>query len=311
MNQDLSFTGERFVPGDPKAQGEMWIEHWHRYHFVAPIVAGCRVLDIACGEGYGSALMARCASQVTGADVSPAAIAHARGHYAGVDNLTYVEASCERLPFPDASFDIVVSFETLEHILPQAAFFAEVRRVLAPDGLFIVSTPDRAEYSDKRGYANAFHVKELYRAEFAGLLAAQFSHCRWLAQRNAFVSLIAEAAPGAQGDWLTVSEAAPESPRESLPALYHLVLATNAESARWPIPARLSVFTDAEEWAYNDYRATYQACQHLLRRERELTEQVAALEKRLAESAAPAAAAPMVSAAGESGLAKWIKKLST
>ena len=54
MPSDLEFTGERFIPG---TAGEIWHEHWHRYHFAAPLVAGLDVLDVACGEGYGSALM--------------------------------------------------------------------------------------------------------------------------------------------------------------------------------------------------------------------------------------------------------------
>jgi 2-polyprenyl-3-methyl-5-hydroxy-6-metoxy-1,4-benzoquinol methylase len=72
---DLPFTGERFIPGTP---GEIWVEHWHRYHFAARWCEGKRVLDVACGEGYGSALLARGASRVTGVDISPEAVAHAQ-----------------------------------------------------------------------------------------------------------------------------------------------------------------------------------------------------------------------------------------
>jgi 2-polyprenyl-3-methyl-5-hydroxy-6-metoxy-1,4-benzoquinol methylase len=72
MNE-LPFTGERFVPG---TKGEIWIEHWHRYHFASRWVAGKRVLDVACGEGYGAALLARRAAHVTGVDLSAAAIEH-------------------------------------------------------------------------------------------------------------------------------------------------------------------------------------------------------------------------------------------
>ena len=129
MNDELDFTGERFVPG---AAGEIWYEHWHRYHFAAPLVAGSEVLDVACGAGYGSALLARRALRVTGADIAPSAIDHARRRYAGVANLEFRQADCAALPFADASFDAVVSFETIEHIAGQAAFLDEVRRVLRP-----------------------------------------------------------------------------------------------------------------------------------------------------------------------------------
>ena len=71
----LEFTGERFIPGTP---GEIWLEHWHRYHFAARWAHGRTVLDVACGEGYGSALLARHAARVTGVDISPQAMSRTR-----------------------------------------------------------------------------------------------------------------------------------------------------------------------------------------------------------------------------------------
>src|SRR5206468_9714502 len=172
-------TGERFVPGTP---GEIWIEHWHRYHFAARWAAGKRVLDVACGEGYGSALLARHALQVTGVDISAAAVAHARSTYATTTHLGFIEASCTELPLADASVDVVVSFETLEHISAQERFLDEVNRVLAPGGVLLLSSPDKREYSDRRGYANPFHVKELYREELAALVARRFAAIEWYGQ---------------------------------------------------------------------------------------------------------------------------------
>jgi ubiquinone/menaquinone biosynthesis C-methylase UbiE len=302
MSHDLPFTGERFVPGDPAAVGEMWAEHWHRYHFAMPLARGLRVLDVACGEGYGSALLAGAAASVTGVDVAAAAIAHARRRYAEAPGLQFVEAPCERLPFADAAFDLVVSFETLEHIDAHDAFFAEVRRVLTPDGLFMVSTPDKAEYSDKRGIHNEFHVKELYAEEFERLLARHFARCRILHQRNAFVSLIHEGEGATAGELLTVDAAHPDRLAGPLPPLYRIALATNGEGSGWRLPARLSVFCDAAEWISRDYRATYQACQHLQKREKELEAELALLRQQLA-TAPPAAP--------ESALARLIKRLST
>ena len=119
MTTELSFTGERFLPDLP---GEMWAEHWHRYHFVLPMLTGKNVLDVASGEGYGSALMATTAATVSGVDVSPEAVAHARAAYTTRQNLTFTEGSCAKLPFGDGTFDVVVSFETIEHILEQNEF---------------------------------------------------------------------------------------------------------------------------------------------------------------------------------------------
>ncbi|MBL8514749.1 MAG: class I SAM-dependent methyltransferase, partial [Betaproteobacteria bacterium] len=282
MSTDLPFTGERFMPGDPAAIGEMWTEHWHRYHFVLPWIAGQRVLDVACGEGYGSALMARSASSVTGVDIAPAAIAHARNAYAARGNVDFVEASCAKLPFDSASFDCVVSFETLEHIAEQAEFMAEVRRVLKRDGVFIVSTPNKIEYSDKRGYANEFHVKELYRHEFDALLAAQFAHRRWLSQRNAFVSVILDETATASGEALAASKMNPEDAAVTMPPLYYIVAAGNDGSTLAALPARVSVFTDTEEWAIHDHRKLYRDCQHFAQREKDLMAEVDRLRATMA-----------------------------
>ena len=116
MSDILEFTGERFVP---ECTGEIWLEHWHRYLFTAQFVSERRVLDIACGEGYGSNVLAKSASEVVGLDISEEVISHAKGRYSERRNLQFAVASCSLLPFNDASFDIVVSFETIEHIKEQ------------------------------------------------------------------------------------------------------------------------------------------------------------------------------------------------
>lgn len=312
----LTFTGERFVPGDPNAKGEMWYEHWHRYHYVLPLVAGKSVLDVACGEGYGSALMSQHATEVCGVDISAEAISHGRNAYPGRANLQLIEASCTQMPFEAARFDMVVSFETIEHILEQAAFLEEIKRVLKPDGVLILSCPNKAEYSDKRGFQNKFHVKELYRPELKALLAACFSHKRWLSQRNAFVSVIQPEKPDdAAGESLTVSQAASDRPVTPLPALYELVVAGNDAATIAALPLRVSVFTDAEEWAYNDYRKTYQKYLKHANREVELQARcdllTAELDALHDSAVVAAAAATEPRAPVESWLVRLIKRLSS
>ena len=314
MPAPLTFTGERFVPGSPEAKGEMWYEHWHRYHYVLPLVEGKQVLDVACGEGYGSALISRRAARVCGVDISADAIGHGRRAYADRTNLQLIEASCTHLPHDAASFDVVVSFETIEHIGEQAGFLDEIKRVLKAEGVLILSCPNKAEYSDKRGFTNEFHVKELYRSELEALLAPRFGHTRWLSQRNAFVSLIAPDKPDATaGESLTVSQAGADQPTAPLPALYELVVAGNDAAVIAALPLRVSAFTDAEEWAYNDYRDTYQKYVKHANAEVEqrarcdvLAAQVEALHATSAANIAP----PAAPAPAESWLVRAIKRLS-
>jgi len=175
----LTFTGERFTP---EVRGPIWYEHWHRYAFVAPLVRGLRVLDAACGEGYGSFLLARVAAQVTGIDISADAVSHARQRYPA-ENLAFAEGSVTALPLPDASVDVVVSFETIEHLTPQREMLAEFRRVLKSTGILVISSPNRPVYNETGAVENHFHVGELDRAELKALLDAAFPQQTWLAQR--------------------------------------------------------------------------------------------------------------------------------
>ncbi|MFT3790113.1 MAG: class I SAM-dependent methyltransferase [Rudaea sp.] len=183
----LEFTGERFTP---ECVREIWYEHWARYAFAQEFARGRRVLDAACGEGFGSALLARTAREVTGLDVSAQAVAHAQARYGNMANLRYRQGDCTRLDLPAASFDLVVSIETLEHVAAQEDMVAGFARVLSEDGVFIVSSPDKRTYSDAGGFRNEFHVRELYRDELLALLHAHFPEVRLFGQKLLFQSAI-------------------------------------------------------------------------------------------------------------------------
>lgn len=182
----MRFTGERFIPTE---EGKIQLEHYHRYAVVRDLVAGKRVLDVACGEGYGSSMLAEVAVAVTGVDISSEAVLHAEATYVK-PNLTYLEGSATALPFADASFEVVVSFETIEHLAGQAEMVSELRRVLRPEGILIISSPNRPVYSEESGEHNEFHVKELDFAEFDALLKVQFPAVRYLGQRMLMGSVI-------------------------------------------------------------------------------------------------------------------------
>lgn len=182
----MKFTGERFIPTE---QGRIRLEHYHRYAIVLDIVKGKTVLDLACGEGYGSYLMADVARSVVGVDISDEAVQHAASIY-NKPNLTFHQGSATSANFADASFDVVVSFETIEHLVEQAQMVAEIRRVLRTDGVLVISSPNRPVYSEESGEHNEFHVKELDFKEFDELLKAQFSNIQYFGQRMLMGSVI-------------------------------------------------------------------------------------------------------------------------
>jgi len=141
------------------------------------------VLDAASGEGYGTAMLAAAsASGVVGVDSAPEAVAHAREKY----GLDYREADVAELPFPDASFDLVVSFETIEHVADADRALAEFRRVLSEDGILVISTPNPAEYRVE----NPFHVREYGTEEFRELLRGHFRNVRLLYQQSWLLSSV-------------------------------------------------------------------------------------------------------------------------
>ena len=169
------FTGERLIPGEVDI--DLLNEHMARYNFAARLTRGKRVLDAGCGAGYGSAELAQSAERVTGVDIAPEAVEFARAHYER-PNLTFEQASCTELPFDDGSFDLVVAFEVIEHLEDWKGFLREVRRVLAPAGQLIVSTPNKLYYTESRGAqgANPFHVHEFDFDEFTRELKEVFPH---------------------------------------------------------------------------------------------------------------------------------------
>ena len=168
----LDFDGERVTPW---VTTQILSAHLHRYFTALDLARGKRVLDIACGEGYGSALLRdNGAAQVTGVDIDADIVARA-GRVYGKAGLEFHAADIRcPLPFPDASFDLIVSFETIEHIAEHNLFLSELKRVLAPAGHLVISTPD-ADTSDP-GIPNPFHEKELSRGQFLDLLGTHFAH---------------------------------------------------------------------------------------------------------------------------------------
>jgi len=195
----LEPTGERMVP-ESSDRFTFW-EHVYRYAFATRFVRGKRVLDIACGEGYGAAALQKAgAVNVAGVDIAEDVCLHARDRY-GLDAR---QGSAEHIPVADGSVDVVVSFETIEHVPDPHCFLDECVRVLAPKGRLIISTPNKGIYgADAK---NPYHCSEMTEDEFAAALRARFRRIDFYSQHPysaawwSFRALAADVSP-----WKTMS----------------------------------------------------------------------------------------------------------
>jgi ubiquinone/menaquinone biosynthesis C-methylase UbiE/predicted nucleic acid-binding Zn-ribbon protein len=196
------FTGERVIP--ELVNADLLNEHLSRYRFAKHFISGwdrpANVLDAGCGSGYGAAELAEVGS-VTGADISAEAVAHAQMRYSQ-PGVRFLQASCEALPFSDATFDLVVAFEVIEHLDGWQQLLAEAYRVLNWSGVLLVSTPNRDYYAESRGEAgpNPFHRHEFDYKEFRAALETIFPHVRIWVQNHAEAIVFTPQHPA--GSWL-------------------------------------------------------------------------------------------------------------
>lgn len=173
MTKDtLQNTGERMIPAFSKG-GLEYGEHIVRYAGAVPLVKGKVVLDIASGSGYGTAMLAVEAKKVYGVDYDTEAINYAKKTFSK-PNTTFIRGSATAIPFSESTFDVIVSFETLEHIEDYQKFIQEIKRVLKDDGLFILSTPNDKEFPE----GAHFHIHEFERKELESLLKKYFKYTK-------------------------------------------------------------------------------------------------------------------------------------
>jgi SAM-dependent methyltransferase len=167
----MEFTGERVVPG--KVEPDLFNEHLSRYYFASRFASSRRVLDLGCGSGYGSAVLAEFARYVIASDISSEAISYARQSYPH-PTIHYLIANCSRLPISTGSLDLVICFEVVEHLHEQHELLEETARVLKPEGLLLISTPNRLYYTEERKELNPYHTREFSFDEFSSFLRQQY-----------------------------------------------------------------------------------------------------------------------------------------
>ena len=189
---EMAFTGERYVP---TVQGRIRYEHLHRYALALDFVRGKSVLDMASGEGYGSAYLSQVASSVIGVDIDRECINFSRQKYGNISNLEFMVGSCDAIPLSSESLEIVTSFETIEHHDKHDEMMREIKRVLKPGGVLVISAPNRLTYSEHPKSASAnpnnqFHVNEPYEYQFISLLSRYFKNVKLYGQRLAIGSFV-------------------------------------------------------------------------------------------------------------------------
>jgi 2-polyprenyl-3-methyl-5-hydroxy-6-metoxy-1,4-benzoquinol methylase len=168
----LALDGERTLPDVPE-ENYWFRRHLVVYEWIAARVGGRRVVDLACGEGYGSAVLARAAASVVGVDANPDAHEHARLRYAA-SNLRFVRDMVERFTEP---CDAVVFLQTIEHVHDPEGVLENVKGMLAPDGAAYVSTPNVLTLapSGAQRSGNPWHLREYRADEFRALCRRHFA----------------------------------------------------------------------------------------------------------------------------------------
>lgn len=182
----MKFTGERYLPN---LEGEIYLEHFHRYNAIIQLVENKVVLDIACGEGYGTDLLSTKAKHIYGVDISSESVEHAKKKYLK-NNMEFRQGSTSEIPMENNSVDCVISFETIEHHDEHEQMMKEIKRVLKPDGLLIISSPDKENYNKTLPEPNKFHVKELEFFEFKQLIQGHFQYSKFFFQNIVYGSMI-------------------------------------------------------------------------------------------------------------------------
>lgn len=186
MSKEIITSIERLTPD---ILNENSLEHLHRYAIAADLAQGKIVLDIACGEGYGTSLLAKRALKVTGIDINENIINEANIKYRA-NNIQFLVGDIYNIPVYNQYFDLLVCLETIEHVEDHLKVMNQIKKVLKEDGILLISTPNKAEYSEKTNYINPHHKKELNYYDLYQLLKLNFTNVQIFNQNISYTSLI-------------------------------------------------------------------------------------------------------------------------
>jgi SAM-dependent methyltransferase len=173
LYNNLADTGERMLPAEDGEISYVFARHRFTYEYLATLVSGQTVLDVGCGTGYGSHVLAGAAARVVAIDREEAAIEYCREHYSA-GNLEFAVEDAARLNL-SGSYDAAVCLQVIEHLHGVDAFLAGLQSAVRPGGTLYITTPNIVEQAGRKGN-NPFHHHEMTYAEFDELLRKRFDH---------------------------------------------------------------------------------------------------------------------------------------
>lgn len=247
-DKSIGDRGERMVPAFHKGT-LVYGEHLTRYESIEPLVKDKIVLDVASGSGYGSYILATWAKKVIGVEIDQASVNYAQKNYTK-PNINYLKGSAENIPVDDHSVDVVVSFETIEHLQNYKKFLSEVKRVLKPDGIVLVSTPNDLEFAED----NKFHRHEFTYSEINTLLKEYFQYVDFLYQYTWLYAAVMKkerAAKEWSQDFRTNNYASVDSNK----AVYFIAICSDQPLDKLPKPKELGVIS--ELYSHRQTRQNY------------------------------------------------------
>jgi ubiquinone/menaquinone biosynthesis C-methylase UbiE len=173
QNEEMDISERCILEKSPQ---DIIREHLERYNFASTYVRDRNVLDAASGTGFGSSkLIDDGAKNVIGIDCSLTALDYSKKHF-GSSIIEYIRGDVTKMPFSSNIFDVVISFETIEHVQEYQEYLDECHRVLKPGGVFICSTPNKKLWSPGKQPPNKYHIREFFRDDFLYILAKKFTN---------------------------------------------------------------------------------------------------------------------------------------